>query len=80
MEDLINCYKGWSASLDDRGENFTTYAVHLSTMTIAKHFMEGSACEDNGCSAAFGGAGTCVKLGSLSLDQLAQKFVTFSEC
>ena len=32
-------------------------------------------CKDNGCWIAFGGAGECVEIGALSLNQLAQKFV-----
>ena len=39
------------------------------------HMNTGSGCKDKGCWAAFGGAGECVELGALSLNQLAQKFV-----
>ena len=69
LSDCLACFE----------ENIITaliHAVHLSTDSVIKSHI-GSDCEDNGCSAAFGGAGTCVKLGSLSIDQLAQKFVTF---
>ena len=34
----------------------------------------GSHCEDTGCSSAFGGAGECIQLGSVSLGFLAQRF------